>query len=121
MTRTVAPDEHVDTWWVWFTVALFLLLPLDLLTTLFAVAEYGVAAEANPAMELLLRQGFLAVVGVHLVVIALVVYLFHIVVARFRLSDRESRRLLSPIITAWIIMLNVAGVIVVTNNILLLV
>lgn len=121
MGKTVEPDEYVETWWVWFTVALFLLLPLDLLTTLFAVAEYGVAAEANPIMEFLLRQGLLAVVGVHLVVIALVVSFFHVVVARFRVSNRHSRRLLAPIITVWILILNIAGCLIVTNNILLIV
>ena len=77
-------DQSVRRWWRWFTVALLLLIPLDLLTTLIAVAEHGTAVEANPIVRWLLQQGLLAIVVVNLVAGILAVTLFHVAVEQFR-------------------------------------
>jgi magnesium-transporting ATPase (P-type) len=77
-------DRSVRRWWRWFTVALLLLIPLDLLTTLIAVAEHGTAVEANPIVRWLLQQGLLAIVVVNLVAGILAVTLFHVAVEQFR-------------------------------------
>lgn len=113
-------DSHVETWWLWFTVALVLLLPLDLLTTLLAVAKYGVAAESNPVMRWLLGHGLVAVTAANLVVVGLVVSLFHLALQMIRLSTLPNRRRFVPVVTAWIGFLNISGILLVTNNIVTL-
>lgn len=116
MTTDSKLETYVAAWWAMFAVALFLLLPLDLLTTLFAVAEYGIVAEANPIMRWLLGHGLIVVTAANLLAAAAVVYLFHVAVGRFRESSTSDRRVLVPVVTAWIIVLNVAGVVVIANN-----
>jgi|GEM_PF-320345 len=55
-----------ETYWEWVAAALFLLLPVDLVTTLSAAAVVGAGAEANPWMAWLLGQPFLTIVAVHI-------------------------------------------------------
>jgi len=114
-------DGDVDQWWFWFAVALFLLLPLDLLTTLFAVAKHGIAVEANPIVRWLLQQGLVAVTVAHLLVVGLVVSLFHGAVERIRRVPPSDRRVLVHGVNLWIGILIVSGVVLVLNNLLALV
>lgn len=55
-----------ETYWEWVAAALFLLLPVDLVTTLSAAAVVGPGGEANPWMAWLLGQPFLTIVAVHI-------------------------------------------------------
>lgn len=116
MTTRGDLEVYIAAWWGLFAVALFMLLPLDLLTTLFAVAEYGVAVEANPIMRWLLGHGLVAVTVANLVAAGAVIYLFHIAVGKFRETSSSGRRVLVPVVSAWIIVLNVAGITIVLNN-----
>jgi hypothetical protein len=117
----VVPEERVDRWWFWFAVALFLLLPLDLFTTLLAVGIYGTGVEANPIMRWLLRQGLLAVTVANLAVVGLVVSLFHVAVDRVQRVPPAYRSKVDPAISAWIGFLILAGLVLVANNVLVLV
>lgn len=116
MSEHVELDRYVDTWWLWFASALFLLLPLDLLTTIVAVSQHGTAVEANPITRLLLERGLVSLTVVNLFVAGLAVYLFYHAIERFRQSSAASRRLSIPVVTAWLAVLNVAGVVLVVNN-----
>ena len=115
------PDERVNRWWIGFAVALFLLLPVDLFTTLLAVGIYGTGVEANPIMRWLLHQGLVAVTVANLAVVGLVVLLFHVAVDRVQRVPPAYRSMVDPVITAWIGFLILAGLVLVTNNVLVLV
>ena len=117
----VEMDRYVEQWWLWFAVALFLLIPLDLLTTLIAVSKYGIGVEANPIMQWLLHRGLFAVTLVHLVVVGLVVSMFHVAIQRFQRAPPSYRRILCYVVTLWIGILIASGLLVVTNNVLLVV
>ncbi len=41
----------MEEYWDWVAVALFLLVTVDMLTTMFAAAALGPVAEANPLMR----------------------------------------------------------------------
>lgn len=114
-------DRHVDLWWRLFAVALFLLVPLDLLTTLLAVTKYGMVVEANPVMRWLLHQGLWAVTVANLVVVCLGVSLFHIAIGGIRRAPLSSHRALAHVVNVWVGTLLVAGVVLVSNNLLILV
>lgn len=117
----VEADDRVGRWWFWFAVALFLLLPLDLFTTLLAVGTYGIGVEANPIMRWLLQQGLVAVTIANLVVVGFVVYLFHVAIDRIQRVPPAYRSMVDPAISAWIGFLILAGLVLVANNLLVLV
>lgn len=114
-------ERHVQRWWLWFGVAIFLLIPMDLLTTLLAVRQYGIAVEANPIMRWLLGKGLFVVTVVNLVVAGLVIFLFHVAIARIRQVPPSHRSTLIYVVNGWIGLLVVAGVVLVTNNLLVIV
>jgi hypothetical protein len=114
-------DRLVRRWWLAFAVALFFLLPVDLLTTLVAVAKYGLGVEANPVVRWLLERGLVPLAAVHLAVVGLVVAMFHRAVESVRATPARERRLLARFVSAWVGGLLVAGVAVVANNLLVVV
>jgi hypothetical protein len=119
MTTTVIwTDEEVEQWWLQFGVALFFLIPLDLLTTLLAVTKYGTAVEANPIMRWLLSRGLLLVGVVNVVVVCLVIGLFHLALVGMRRAPASRRSSLTHVVNVWLGVLLVTGVALVTNNLL---
>jgi hypothetical protein len=120
-TPGVEVDERVGRWWFWFAIALFLLVPLDLFTTLIAVGTYGTVAEANPLMRWLLEQGLFAVTIVNLAAVELAIYLFHTAIGRLRRVPPPYRSALTHAVNAWIGFLILAGIVLVTNNLLVLI
>ena len=121
MTHTATDVElDVRNWWVLFGVALFLLIPLDLLTTLIAVATYGITVEANPVMRWLLQRGLLVTTAVNLVVVGVAVTLFHLAIERIKAVSPAERRVLSAGVTVWIAILIVSGSVLVLNNLLVI-
>jgi hypothetical protein len=114
-------DDHVERWWHLFAVALFLLVPLDLLTTLLVVTKYGIAVEANPLMRWLLDQGLVVVTVVNLGVVVLVVVLFHAAIHRIRQTPPAYHRAVTLVVNVWVGVLLVAGTVLVANNLVVLV
>lgn len=67
---------RLEEYWDWVAVALFLLLSVDLLTSLSAAAVVGLENETNPLMAWLLGRHLAVVVAVHLGVAVAVAGLF---------------------------------------------
>jgi len=112
-------EARVETWWAGLAVALLLLLPVDLLTTLAAVARHGPAVEANPLVRWLLDRGMIEVVVLANVAAgSAAVYLFHAVVGIVRRAPAGRRRVLVYGIDAWILLVVFAGIVLVANNLL---
>ena len=109
-------NRRIRHWWSGFAVALFLLLPADLLTTLLTVATYGTAVEANPVMRWLLRQGLLELTLVHLAVLAVSVCSFHVVTEAVRDAPDAYRAPLVCGVDAWLTLAVAVGVALVANN-----
>lgn len=109
-------DDRVSLWWRWFAVALFLLLPLDLLTTLVAIDRYGTAVEANPLMRWVLRQGLVVTTLVHLVVLVIAVWLFYVTINAVRRVPLSDRPTFVRLIDGWIGLLILFGGLLVVNN-----
>lgn len=118
---SVEMDRYVRTWWRLFAVALFLLIPLDLLTTLLAVTKYGLGVEANPLMRWLLDQGLFAVTVANLVVAGLGVVLFHVAIDGIRDAPPTTHRALTYVVNTWVGVLLLAGIVLVSNNILVII
>lgn len=114
-------DEEVEQWWLQFGVALFFLIPLDLLTTLLVVTKYGTVVEANPIMRWLLARGLLVVGVVNVAIVCLVIGLFHLALVGIRRAPASRRSSLTHVVNVWLGILLVAGITLVTNNLLVFV
>lgn len=114
--RSEETEALIEEYWSWFAVALFLLLTVDLLTTIGAASKYGLAAESNPAMRWLLEQGIATVVGVHVAVIAMGAFGFAGVVYLLRRGRAPHDRYLAYCIEIWLGLLVAAGLTVFANN-----
>jgi len=68
MDSSLPAEVDRESYWSWVAAALFLLLPVDLLTTLLCAAVVGADAEANPWMAWLLAQPLSVLIGVHVAV-----------------------------------------------------
>jgi hypothetical protein len=112
--------DRTVTWWKWFTVALFLLIPVDLLTTLVAVARHGAVVEANPLTRWLLQYGIPAVTVANLVAVALAVTLFDVAVGAILRAPAPYRDRLASGVDAWLAVVFVSGVVVTANNLLVI-
>lgn len=121
MSTAVDLDRYVPTWWVLFGAALFLLIPLDLLTTYAAVSKHGMVVEANPLMRYLLGQGLAVVTLVNIVVVAVVTGLFQLALTRIRRAPETSQRALMHTVNLWVGVLLLAGIALVTNNLLVVI
>lgn len=113
-------DAPARAWWGWFAASIFLLIPVDLLTTLVAVAEYGTAVEANPLMRWLLTQGLAEVVVANLVAVALAVFLFDTAIGAVRHAPLAYRETLVRGVSVWLGFVFVAGLALTGNNLLII-
>lgn len=118
MSSGVELDRYLTTWWVLFGAALFLLIPLDLLTTYAAVSKHGMVVEANPLMRYLLEQGLVVVTLVNILVVALVTGMFHLALSRIQRAPERSHRALSYTVNLWVGVLLLGGIVLVANNLL---
>jgi hypothetical protein len=109
-------DSRVEEYWDWVAVALFLLLAVDLLTTLAAARLVGAGAESNPLMRWLLGRGILVVVGAHLAVVVLVTGCFRLLVGRLRRTPSPANRYFALAIEGWLGFLVAVGLGVFANN-----
>lgn len=106
-------------WWGAFAVALFLLVPADLLTTLASVAVHGASVEANPLMRALIEHGLVAVTAANVLVVVVAVVAFDRAVDGIQAAAPERRRLATGL-ELWLAVLLVGGVALVANNVLAL-
>lgn len=118
MTEENGIDRRVRRWWVGFTVALFLLLPLDLLTTFVSVSRHGLGVEANPVMWWLLHHGMLVLTVVHLAVVVAVVVGFDRAISAIRRAPAATRAQLATGVDAWVAFVVAGGVALIVNNLL---
>lgn len=103
-------------YWEWVAVALFLLVTVDLLTTLFAAAQVGVAAEGNPLMRWLIGQSLATLVAVNVAAVAVVCGFFYGLMEMYRLTPGPYRRYFGYAIELWLGLLVAAGLVVFANN-----
>lgn len=114
-------EGHVGRWWLSFGVALFLLVPFDLFTTLLVVGKYGTMVEANPIMRWPLQQGLFAVATVNVVITGVTVVMFHVAIGHIRRAPPSYHRPLTKVVNIWVGTLLVGGVVLVANNLIALV
>lgn len=108
--------RRIHEYWSWIAVALFLLITVDMLTTIFAAAVLGTAAEANPLMRWTLQQGMVVLVAVNLATAVLAVGFFYALLEMLRRTPPAYERAFALLIELWLGLLLFAGLAVFANN-----
>ncbi|WP_435125162.1 hypothetical protein [Halobaculum sp. D14] len=108
--------ERIEEYWGWATVALFLLITVDMLTTMYAAAVVGADAESNPVTAWLLAQPVWLLVGVNLAAVVLAAVVFHGLMETYRVTPPRVRPYFALLIEAWLGGLVAAGLVVFANN-----
>lgn len=108
--------ERVEEYWEWAAVALFLLVSVDLLTTMYAAAVVGPEAEANPLMRWALGQPLPVLVGVNLGAVVLAAVVFRGLMETYRLTPARVRPYYGLLIEVWLGLLVAAGLALFANN-----
>ncbi|MFC6988410.1 hypothetical protein ACFQJD_06265 [Haloplanus sp. GCM10025708] len=122
MSRGRTVDEsRIGEYWDWVTVALFLLVTVDLLTSLAAAEVVGRSAEGNPLMRWLLGRSLGVVVAVHLGVVVLVSVTFHVLMGRLRRTSAPQSRYFALLLELWLGSLVAVGLAVFANNLAVIV
>jgi Kef-type K+ transport system membrane component KefB len=108
--------DRVLEYWDWIAVALFLLIPVDLLTTLYAARAVGAGAESNPLMRWALRQGVLTLILVNVAAVIVAVVLFYGLVELLEAVPRHRRRYAVVVMELWLGVVLAAGLAIFANN-----
>lgn len=113
--------ERVEEYWGWATAALFLLVTVDLLTTMYAAAAVGPASEANPLVRWALGRSVWALVGVNLGAVVLATLVFRGLMETYRRTPARLRPYYGAVIEAWLGALVAVGLGVFANNLAVIV
>lgn len=109
-------EDRIGEYWDWVAVGLFLLLTVDLLTSLFAMSVVGVEHEANPLMAWLLTQSLPMIVGVHIAAAVLEVIFFYGLFELLRGARGLERKILVRGLEIYLGFLVTLGLFIFANN-----
>ena len=116
MIRAVPPRDRRREYWSWAAGALYILLTLDLLTTLYAASIYGTAAEANPWMRWALEQGIATLVLVNLAALVVLVVLFYGMIELTVRAPERYEQTIALTFEIWLALVLAVGLVVFANN-----
>jgi hypothetical protein len=120
MTATIDVDARVPEYWDWVAVALFLLVTVDMITTVYAARSVGLAGEANPLVRWSIASGPVAFGLVNLATVVVVAGLFDRVIETLQRTPAPYDRYLAGGIEAWLGGLLAAGLLVFANNLIVI-
>ncbi|MFB6361991.1 MAG: DUF5658 family protein [Halobacteriales archaeon] len=109
-------ESRTEEYWDWFAIALFLLITVDMITTMFAAWHVGLAAEANPLMRWAQSQGLLTVMAFNLAATVIAVGAFYLLIEQLKSTEPPLDRYLSIGVEAWLGLLISGGLFVFANN-----
>lgn len=116
-----ADPPPIEGYWSWVAVALFLLITVDLLTSMYAAAVVDVDNEFNPVMQWLLAQHPAVIAFVNVAVVALAGLFFYGLRELLRYAPAPQRRVLAVVVELWLGLLVAAGLFVFANNLAVIV
>lgn len=117
MSESPPNEDRTADFWSWFAVALFVLITIDLLTTMGAAIEYGIEDEVNPVMRFLLAEGPWVTAGIHLLIVIVVTVAFSGVLSVVNRAPEPHRSRLEFAVEVWLGLLIAVGLFIFANNI----
>jgi uncharacterized membrane protein len=113
--------DRIREYWDWIAVALFLLIPVDMLTTLYAARVVGAGMESNPLIRWALGQGVLTLVGVNVVAVVGVGVLFYGLVQLLEAVPAHRKRYAVVVAELWLGLVLAVGFAIFANNVTVIV
>lgn len=101
-----------EEYWDWFAVALFLLITVDMITTMYAAWYIGPAAEANPLMRWAIHERLITVTPVNLTATIIAVLGFYILLQLLESATDPYDQYLAVGVELWLGGLVAAGLFV---------
>lgn len=114
-------NPRLEEYWDWFAVALFVLITVDMLTTIYAAGYVGPAAEANPLMRWALGRGILTLTVVNLAATVVAVGGFYLLIELLESTTPPYDRYIGLGVEAWLGLLIASGLFVFANNLFVIV
>lgn len=111
----------IDEYWDWVAVALFLLITVDLLTSMYAAAAVGLEQESNPLMAWLLAQSLTVIIVVHVAAAVVATVLFHVLFELVRQTPEAYRGIVTLSVELFLGILIAIGLFVFANNLTIIV
>lgn len=108
--------DRIEEWWDWFAVALFLLITVDVLTTIGAAVLYGYGAESNPFVRWLLFEGPVILAIVNLAVLVVATLCFRGVISMARRTPDGYDRAFTLGVEVWLGVVISVGLFLFANN-----
>lgn len=116
MEIPVPRADRRDEYWSWAAVALYLLLTVDLLTTIFAAATVGPEAEINPLVQWAWASGLEVLIVVNLLALVVLAILFYGLIYLTRNAPDPYAGMISLSFEIWVGLLIAAGLLIFANN-----
>lgn len=111
-----AVTQRLEEQWDWLAAALFLLLTVDMLTTLGAAHAVGVQGEVNPLVQHALLQGVWALVALNLAALVVAAVAFHLIARRVENTAEPFDRYVAYAVEVWLGVLVAIGLAIFANN-----
>lgn len=103
-------------YWDWVGVVLFLLVTVDMLTSIYAAGTAGVSAESNPLMRYLLSRSIPVIAGAHVAVGVGSAAFFYGLRENVKTAPSRYRGYIGVSLKLYLGMLVAAGLFVFANN-----
>lgn len=116
MLRAVPYENRRREYWSWAAGALYILLTLDLVTTIYAAAIYGPVAESNPLIQWALQHGIPTLVLLNLLALVVLTGLFYGIIELTVRAPDTHRPIVALAFEVWIALVLAAGLVVFANN-----
>lgn len=113
-------ETTVEEYWDWFAVAMYILIPVDMITTIYAAWSVGLDAEANPLIRWALNEGTSTLVAMNLVATVIAGVTFYVLMQVFDGTETRSNRLWAFGIQLWLGLLIAIGLYVFANNLVVI-
>lgn len=110
-------ESRVHEYWSWSAIALFLLFPVDLFTTMVAIDQFGVGAETNPFVAWLFQQGPVVFTLVHLLGAVIMAAVLFGLVETIRRASPPHRGRFAFVFEVWLGLVVSLGVFLFVNNV----
>ena len=106
----------IEEYWDWFAVALFLLITVDLITTIYAAWAVGLQAERNPLIRWALTEGMVTVVIVNITATVVAVGGFYLLLEFVGAAKPPFDRYLALGVEIWLGSIIAIGLVIFANN-----
>jgi len=114
-------ESRIQEYWDWIAVVLFLLLTVDMITSVYAAQLYGVQNESNPLMQVILQHSLPYIAMVHIGVLIIAGALFYGCIWFLRENKgTQHATLIAYLFEVWLAGLIVLGLAIFTNNLLMI-